>query len=168
MKSVLEFFSNLYWLSLPETVAQTFWHADWEGAYQRAGILGLLTEAGHSLLGTNTWPFFVPLDSSWSGADIQQLLSDHGVEMWGQDFANSELFFRVRKSKAAWAQYLLLREGVPLRHRLLAQESKRRPDSATGAGHTPRSSDGSLQEFDEQLEQQLDNVIDRIASALDL
>lgn len=167
LRKVLELLSHLNWLALPETVVQSFWHADWDGAYRR-GLFGVVAEAVHSLAGTNTWPFFVPLNSGWNGKDIERLLSDHGVEMWGRGFGHGQLFFRVQKRKAAWAQYLLLREGVPLSNRLLTTRATERQTSSTnhrGTGHSP---DRAVIRTGENLEQELDNLIDRLASALDL
>jgi hypothetical protein len=126
MRSFLEFLTNFYWIALPETILQTLWHADWRRAKDR-GLGGLIREAVASLLGTNTWPFFVPLHSGWDGAAIARLLSRHGVKMWGYGFAGGELFFRVRRSQAAWAQYVLLREGVPLQHRLFTEKATHEP-----------------------------------------
>jgi hypothetical protein len=134
MRPFLEFLTSFYWIALPETILQTFRHADWRRAREQ-GVGGLLSEAIGSLLGTNSWPFFVPLRSGWNGADIARLLKRHGVRMWGYGFANGELFFRVRRSQAAWAQYVLLREGVPLQHRLFSGKTASRPQPA--AERTP-------------------------------
>jgi hypothetical protein len=134
MRSFLEFLTSFYWIAVPETIFQTFWHADWRRAKDR-GLGGLLNEAIGSLLGTNSWSFFVRLDSGWNGADIARLLKRHGIKMWGYGFANGELYFRVRRSQAAWAQYVLLREGVPLQHRLFSE--KMAPAPQPGAYRTP-------------------------------
>lgn len=168
MKDILEFLSNLYWLSLPETVAGTFWHADWKGAYRRAGVIGMLAEAGQSLIGTNTWPFFVSMQSDWSGGDIEQLLNQYGIEMWGQDFHNDELFFRVRRDKAGWAQHLMLQAGVPLHHRLFAERSPgpAKANQATESGEGPTI--GKVKGLTQDLEHRLDSLIDGIGSAMDL
>lgn len=165
MKGLLEFLSHFYWLSVPETVAETFWHADWRGAYRRDGLFGLIAEAGHSLLGTNSWPFFVPIDSQWSGRDIEELLGGYGIEMWGQNLHNGELFFRVRKEKAAWAQYLMLQSGIQLQHRLLAEKARsprpQKPMSDNSMGQ-------SLAGFVDNTEHELDSAIDEIASTFGL
>lgn len=166
MNGILEFLSNLYWISLPETIAETFWHADWAGAYERAGVAGLIAEAGHSLVGTNSWPFFIPLGGGWSGGDIKKLLNGYGIEVWGEDVANGEYFFRVHKDKASWAQHLLLNSGVPLQHRLLAQKNSRKRHRTE---NTPETAAGrSLDEWACQTETEIDRAIDGIASALGL
>ena len=164
---LLVFLTSFNWLYLPEVIIGSFWHADWAGVYQRAGIEGLLTECIDSLLGTNTWPFFVPLDGAWSGHDVEQLLAHHGIEMWGVGFAYGELFFRVRKSKAEWAQYLMLRAGVPLKHRLLASKSAN-PSEAASRGRALESKAVPAPHSAPTLPQQFNALVEKIESILDL
>jgi hypothetical protein len=130
MKEFLQFLTYFDWLALPRTVFQTFMHADWSTAGQKHGAPGIFLEAGASLIGTNTFPFFVPLDSPWGAAEIETLLRSKGIKSWGLGYANNEMFFRVSKKQAAWAQYLMLRAGVPLLHQLIAE----------GPGETGKSS----------------------------
>ena len=65
-------------------------------------------------VGANTEPFFIPCDSEWRIDDVQALLRQHGIKLWGVGYFNNELFFRGKKRQAHWAQYGLLRAGVPL------------------------------------------------------
>lgn len=167
MKGLLELLSSFHWLSLPETVIDTLWYADWKGAYETGGAAGLLSEALNSLVGYNTWTFFVPVSSASTGGDIKRLLAQHGVEMWGYGFAHGELFFRVRKNKAAWAQYVLLKHGVPLQHRLIGSE----PRAQSNTGGRPirvRSKADSTKAAAAEIEQRADEMIDALASYLDL
>ena len=167
MIRLLEFLTSYYWLYLPDVIVGSFWHADWKSVFQRAGIWGLLTECIDSFLGTNTWTFFVPLDGVWSGHNINQLLAQHGIEMWGWGFAYGELFFRVRKSKAEWAQYLMLRAGVQLKHRLLAAKSAN-PSAAAYARGAPESKRTPAPHPGPTLSQQFDTLVEKIESILDL
>lgn len=161
--SILEFLSHFNWLILPETVGKTFWHADWKGARERGGILGIANEAVQSLAGTNTWPFFVPMPSRKSGKDIERLLAQHGIKSWGWLFANGEMSFQVPRSQAAWAQYLIQREGVQLSGRLLAETPKASGQSSRRSGKSPGK---PLEAYAKEAEQRLDDVIDNIGSAL--
>jgi hypothetical protein len=122
MRSFFQFLTYFDWLALPRTIAQTFAHADWRAARDSHGVSGVLMEAGASLIGSNTFPFFVPLGTPWGGREIQALLGSKGIKLWGLGYANGEAFFRVSRNQAVWAQYLMLRAGVPLLHRLLAEE----------------------------------------------
>ena len=167
MIKLLEFLTSFYWLYLPDVIVGSFWHADWKSVYRRAGIYGLLMECVDSLLGTNTWTFFVPLCGTWSGHDINHLLAQHGIEMWGWGFAYGELFFRVRKSKAEWAQYLMLRAGVQLKHRLLAAKSAN-PSAAAYARGAPESKTMPAPGSAPTLPQQFNALVDKIESILDL
>ena len=51
--------------------------------------------------------------------DIEALLLRYGIKLWGVGYWNNELFFRVKGRQAHWAQYVLLRGGVPLLHGML-------------------------------------------------
>jgi len=75
--------------------------------------------------GTKSWTFYVPLDSSWTGAQIEKLLRQHGVKIWARMIHAGDLFFRVRRRQAEWAEYVLLRAGVPLKYRLYSQRNLR-------------------------------------------
>jgi inner membrane protein involved in colicin E2 resistance len=106
-------------LVLPATIAGSFRNADWEGAAQAGGIAGVVAEALQAATGTNTEPFFVATSSDWKIHNIQALLLRYGIKLWGVGYFNNELFFRVKGRQAHWAQYVLLRAGVPLLHGLL-------------------------------------------------
>lgn len=104
---------------LPANVVGNIRHADWQGQAKTHGLAGIVIETLRTATGANTEPFFVPCDSEWKIGDIQALLVRHGVKLWGVGYWNNELFFRVKGRQAHWAQYVLLRAGVPLRHGLL-------------------------------------------------
>ncbi len=92
----------------------TFHYADWDGAYERAGILGLIMEFFASLGALNCWKIWVSRDSDWSGVTIEKFLTRYGVRIWGRGFLGDQIFFRVKKRQARWAEYLLLRRGIPV------------------------------------------------------
>lgn len=168
MQGVLEFLTNFYWPLLPQVLAESMWHTNWKGAYRRGGIWGLCIEALQGLLGTNSYPFLVLMSSGWSGWKIQRLLAKKGIKMWGWAFAHGVLLFHVRRNQAAWAQYVLLHEGVPLQGPLLGQE----PDMSTATNATtknlPQHSTTSAHDLTYDFEQQFDGLIQKVSSFLDL
>ena len=97
-----------------EGILSTFRFADWQGAYQRAGLSGLVGEFMASLASTNCATIWVRRDTGFTGAEIESLLFRHGVRIWGRGFVDDEIYFRVKKRQARWAEYLLLRRGVPV------------------------------------------------------
>lgn len=105
---------------LPANIAGNFWYADWRGAWQRGGVAGVLGEALRATIGLSAEPFFVPMKSTWKVDAIRALLLRHGVKLWGVGYFHNELFFRVKARQAHWAQYVMLRAGVPLLHGYLA------------------------------------------------
>lgn len=93
-------------------------HADWRGATRRSGPLGLVTEVGRTAFGANSWTFRVPLESDWSGSEIERFLKHYGIIIWGRRITGSHAIFSVKGRQAVWAEYLLLRRGIPLAGRL--------------------------------------------------
>jgi hypothetical protein len=114
MLKFLEFLTYLDWLLLPRILIQTFQHANWNREYKRAGTVGIVKEGVRSLLGTNTYVFFVPIKSRWDERSINRLLARYRIPMWGYGFDQGLLFFYVRAEDAAQAQALMLRAGVEL------------------------------------------------------
>lgn len=106
-------------LLFSRTAYGTFRHANWDKAYRSRGIFGVAVEFLHSLVGTNTWPFFIERTPRWGREQIQSLLGAYGIEMWGWGYHAGRYFFRVRKDKAHWAQHILLSNSVPVSGRLL-------------------------------------------------
>lgn len=104
---------------LSRTVFLSFWNADWDGAHSRRGALGVAGEFISSLFGTNTWPFFIDSEGDWDKSRISRLLGQNGIKIWGWGYHNGRFFFRVKKRQAHWAQYILLKNRVPVKGRLL-------------------------------------------------
>ena len=108
-------------LVLPATIFGNFRYADWRGASDRHGTVGVAWEAMQAVLGTNAEPFFIPQRSDWKIGAVKELLARYGITaVWGVGYWNNELFFRVKGRQADWAQYVLLRAGVPLLHGYIA------------------------------------------------
>ncbi len=97
-----------------EGIVSTFRNADWNGAYLRGGIPGIVDEFLASMVGTNTWTLSIQRNAGWSGIDAEHLLARHGVRVWGRWFIDDNLLFCVKKRQARWAEYLLLRRGIPV------------------------------------------------------
>lgn len=118
MGTITDLIASLDWIDRVEGVVSTFVNADWNGAYERAGVPGLLSEFGASVTGQNRWTIEVPRDCGWSGIEIERLLRRHGVKIWGRGFTPKTLRFYVKRRQANWAEYLLFRRGIPVVSRL--------------------------------------------------
>lgn len=85
-----------------------------------------------TLLQSNSWTFFIPYDLSlatgWNANDIKALLKKHGIHSWGGQYTypNGNYFFNVKLEQAQWAEYLLLKHGVPLNKKFLGAPPSRR------------------------------------------
>jgi hypothetical protein len=71
------------------------------------------------------WTFYVDLDSGWTGARCEKLLKSKGVKVYGRCIANGDVFFQVPKKQAEWAEYLLLKAGVPLKYHLFSERNRK-------------------------------------------
>lgn len=97
-----------------EGFLSTFRYADWEGAYARAGVVGIVDEFFSSLVAVNCWTLWVQRHEGWSGTDAEHLLACYGIPIWGRGFLGERVYFRVKRRQARWAEYILLRCGVPV------------------------------------------------------
>ncbi len=74
-------------------------------------------------LQSNSWTFFIPYNRSigngWNAFDIEKLMRENGVKMWGTQITNGDLFFTVKLEQAQWAEYLLVRHGIPINEKFL-------------------------------------------------
>jgi len=168
VEGTVEFLTNFYWPLLPQVLAESLWRADWKAAFQRDGVPGMCAEALSSLSGANSYPFFVPMNSEWSGQSIQHLLAQKGVKMWGWAFANGLLFFHVKRSQAAWAQYVMLRAGVPLQGPLPAPTPGTSTATDVISERQSQRPAGSPNDLTLDFEQQFDGLVQKVSSFLDL
>ena len=114
MSDWLDVLASLDLISRIEGFISTFIHADWRGAARASGPAGLAGEFARSLAGANRWKFWVPRDAGWSGIEIERFLRKYGVVVWDRGFVGNDYFFCVKARQANWAEYLLLRRGIPI------------------------------------------------------
>ena len=60
--------------------------------------------------------FGIPVNAGWDKDDIRELLTRHGVRIWGlmPNLSCDMLMFAVPKNQARWAYYLLKLRAVPV------------------------------------------------------
>lgn len=109
-----------------------------------------------TLLQSNSWTFFVPYDQSlksgWNAVDIEHLLQQNGIKTWGGQITNGEFFLSVKSEQAQWAEYLLLRHGIPLNERFLgAPPPKRKKQASQKKGK--KSEESLLTKIDKYLDE---------------
>jgi len=105
---------QLDWIDRVEGIIFTFRRADWRGAIERHGALGIMREFVACLTAHATVEVRVTRGSSWSGIAIERLLGRHGVRLGDRGATSTDLHFRVERRQAGWAEYLMLRAGVPV------------------------------------------------------
>jgi hypothetical protein len=108
-----------------EGAVSTFLNADWAGAYQRNGVAGVISEFFACLTSYNAPTLRVSRYSHWRGIDIERLLKRHGVKIWDRGIAGDDLYFCVKRRQVKWAEYLLLRAGVPVTSALVEPRNRK-------------------------------------------
>jgi hypothetical protein len=97
-----------------EGAISTFLNADWLGAYHRNGITGVVSEFVACVTSHNAPTIRVSRHSHWRGIDVERLLRRYGVKVWDRGLAGDDLYFCVKRRQVGWAEYILLRAGVPV------------------------------------------------------
>jgi hypothetical protein len=81
-------------------------------------------------LQSNSWTFFIPYNtaqrSGWNERGIRAILDQNGISSWGSQITNGELFFSVGLDQAQWAEYLLLKQGVPISEKFMGAPAPKR------------------------------------------
>jgi hypothetical protein len=154
------------WLDFPayfdpidriEGAISTFRNADWENAYRARGVAGLLEEFFACVTSYNAPAIRVARGSHWRGIDIERLLKRHGVKVWDRGIAGDELYFCVKRRQIKWAEYLLLRAGVPVTSVLVEPRN---------ANYAERYAPGSEPPTRKSRSQNHTDLIDQILSLL--
>lgn len=64
--------------------------------------------------------FTVSTQGDFTGMEVELMLRQYGVRIWGREFDQADEFaFLVKRGQAVWAEYILCRAGVPLTSPLL-------------------------------------------------
>ena len=114
LPDLIELLANFDLLDRMNEFLSTLCCADWRGAYDRAGMAGVVREFFASVAAINCWTLFVSRRADWSGLEIEQFLRRYGVRVWGRGFSGDHFYFRVKHPQARWVEYLLLRRGMPV------------------------------------------------------
>ncbi len=155
MSKLLEILASFDVLSRIEGFISSFLYADWKGAARTAGPVGIAGEFARSLTGANRWRFWVPRDAGWSGIEIERFLRKYGVVVWDRGFVGGDYYFSVKARQANWAEYLLLRRGIPISGSLYNPANR-----AYGEQHAPGDAPPAWADRGEQPRDALDKLGD--------
>lgn len=101
--------------------------------------------------------------TGFTGVDVERLLRQYGIRIWGRAISTEEeLAFFVKVKQAIWAEYLLCRAGVPLTSQLLdPRNAHYRQSHALGSMPTPWSERGiGLHSFVDRTVDWIDRLLD--------
>jgi len=100
---------------------------------------------------------FLRQQPDWRGIDVERLLLRHGVRMWDRDFDRYHLYFRVKKEQERWAEYVMMRAGVPLTGALI---DPRHANVTVGSEPSAKGAPLKLRGIDAILDAILDALFD--------
>ncbi|MCB0045047.1 MAG: hypothetical protein KDD92_06440 [Caldilineaceae bacterium] len=88
--------------------------------------------------------FTFTADPGRSGLDVEMMLRQYGIRVWGREMDDSlDRALLVKRSQAVWAEYLLCRAGVSLTCPLLDPRNEHyRLQHARGTMPVPWTEDG--------------------------
>ena len=109
---ILDTIAQLDLIDRVDRVVGVWFHRRWGRILERYGVAGLVKELFRTATGQSTWRFAVPRDAGLSGWEIEKMLAEYGVSIWGRWFDSDNLYFNVKQEQANWAEYLLRRRGV--------------------------------------------------------
>lgn len=112
---MLSALTSFYWALLPQFLAESLWYADWRGKGKKYGyLIGIPIELIRTLFTLNSFAFKVQSDKRWSGRLIANLLAQKGIPTYGWAwYEKGVMIFHVPIRFADWAEYLMIRTGVP-------------------------------------------------------
>ena len=90
-----------------------FWKAD----NLMIVFLENLTWTGHKR-------FVLPRMSGFAGYEVELFLRNHGIYVWGRWFDSDNIYFNVKKEQVTWAEYLLMREGIPTANTVVDERNR--------------------------------------------
>ncbi|MBM3127588.1 MAG: hypothetical protein FJ009_03025 [Chloroflexi bacterium] len=136
-----------------EGMISTFRNADWHNAYAQRGVAGLVDEFFACVFSSNAPTIRVARGSPWRGIDIERLLARHGVKVWDRGIAGDDLYFCVKRRQLKWAEYLLLRAGVPVTSALSEPRNAHWAEKYPPGSEPPtrRATPGSFSDWIDQL-----------------
>jgi hypothetical protein len=76
------------------------------------------------LSGVKSREFAVSRNCGWSGQQIESMLRQYGVKVWGRGFTHDTLTFQVSVKQANWAEYLLHQHAIPVFSRPLNPKNR--------------------------------------------
>ena len=114
--------------------------------------------------------FMIPDDCGWSGFEIEHLLKDYGVKSWRRMIVNHMIMITVRLAEAHWAQYLLLREQIPVEYGLLDEHAT---PAASWATRDTRRAPGAPMALQKrgifvELARAIDSLVDELGALFEL
>jgi len=100
--------------------------------------------------------FVFSTQSEFTGADVEMLLRQYGIRIWGREaIGEDELGLLVKQRQAVWAEYILCRAGVPLTSPLLDPRNEHYQER-----HAPNSMPTPWDERGISAHSVIDHVVD--------
>lgn len=108
-----------------EGLVSSILHFDKRRASQGPPVLGVAGELARSATGAASWTFRVRRDLGWTGGDVERLLNHYAIPIWCRRVTDKHFILSVPRRQANWAEYLILRRGMPLEGELFNPDNQR-------------------------------------------
>ncbi len=123
--NMLDVFDAFNWMDRLEGLVSSLIFANWKGAVRSSGAAGIAIETARTLAGANAWSIRIARNGDWTGGDAERLLKHYGVRLWCRRVTSKHFILTVEERQANWAEYLLLRRGMPVEGRLFNPDNQR-------------------------------------------
>lgn len=101
-----------------EGIAFNFINGDWQKNKKKYGWTGVVKTFLTCLFQQNIYEFKVNRDSLWSGIQLEKALFRNGVKLGNRGLSwkgdEEYLYFWVKRRQQKWAEYLMMRMGIPV------------------------------------------------------
>jgi hypothetical protein len=72
MLDLIKLLANFDLIDRMDEFLSTLRYTDWRGAYDRAGVVGVLREFFANVAAINCWTLFMSRGAGWNGLEIEQ------------------------------------------------------------------------------------------------
>jgi len=111
--------------SRAEGLVSSILHFDKRKASSGPPVVGVARELALSATGLSSWTFRIRRDEGWTGGDVERLLNPYAIPIWCRRVTGQHFILSVPRRQANWAEYLILRRGMPLEGALFNPDNQR-------------------------------------------
>ncbi|MGE5603650.1 MAG: hypothetical protein ACM30E_11400 [Nitrososphaerales archaeon] len=136
-----DFLDAFNWIDRITGLVSSVIHLDTKAAAAGPPLVGLAFEVARSASGAGAWSFYLRRSAGWTGGDVERLLQHYAIPVWGRRVTGQHYVLSVPRRQANWAEYLILRRGMPLEGPLLNLDNRRHAEKYAPGDQPPAWAD---------------------------